>query len=412
MEVGEPLWPDAGSDAGQMTAELNLRVEQAVRRSPQDWFWVHRRWKTPRPNFLLRHYKRGIRTAPPLSESSLKPFRALVRSPNWLGDACMAVPAVRAIKRGRPDCHLTVLTPSRLAGLWRAVTDVDEVLEIPAGAGVWGASRAVRQAGHRFDAGVLLPNSPRAALEMWLGGVPDRFGVAGSWRRRLLTKVVKEREAPGRTEHHSQHYLRIARELGAEIDEPGLFAPLPTDGVGAPDGGRVRLGLCPGAEYGPAKRWPAARFAEVAAAVCRERADADWVLFGVAADAGPAAEVEAALPAGRCENVAGQTDLAGLMAGLRRCHLVLTNDTGTMHLAALLGVPVVAVFGSTDPAWTGPLGDGHAVVRRHVECSPCFLRECPLDLRCLLEVEPARVLDAVLARLPASAACQGVPTAS
>jgi lipopolysaccharide heptosyltransferase II len=147
--------------------------------------------------------------------------------------------------------------------------------------------------------------------------------------------------------------------------------------------------LCPGAEYGPAKRWLPERFAEVAKSVGGE-----WVLFGTAKDETVGRQVAEALGQ-NCVNLIGKTTLEQLITELRRCRLLLTNDTGTMHLATLLGIPVVAVFGSTEPRLTGPLGSGNRVVRHQVECSPCFLRHCPLDFRCMKAVTAEEVVEEI-----------------
>ena len=163
------------------------------------------------------------------------------------------------------------------------------------------------------------------------------------------------------------------------------------------NGAPAKIGLCPGAEYGPAKRWLPERFAEVALAIAEQR-PVQWILFGTAADQHTGAAIESTL-AGHCVNRIGQTTLDQLAAELSECALLLTNDTGTMHLATLLGVPVVAVFGSTEPRLTGPLGSGHDIMRHQVECSPCFLRECPIDFRCMKAVSAAEVVAAVSAQL-------------
>jgi lipopolysaccharide heptosyltransferase II len=157
------------------------------------------------------------------------------------------------------------------------------------------------------------------------------------------------------------------------------------------------LGLCPGAEYGPAKRWLPERFAEVAAAVT-DRRNAKWTLFGTGKD-GPAGEIIAQALGDNCVNRIGQTTINQLIEELRGCEILLTNDTGTMHLAALLKIPTVAIFGSTEPRLTGPLGEGHAILRHQVECSPCFLRECPIDFRCMKAVEVEEVVSAILSIL-------------
>jgi lipopolysaccharide heptosyltransferase II len=159
----------------------------------------------------------------------------------------------------------------------------------------------------------------------------------------------------------------------------------------------LKIGLCPGAEYGPAKRWLPERFAEAAAKIT-EQSSAQWILLGTKNDAAIGEQIAAAI-GGHCVNRIGQTTLDQLIDELRGCRLLLTNDTGTMHLAALLDVPVVAVFGSTEPSLTGPLGNGHIILRHHVECSPCFLRECPIDFRCMKAVTTDEVAGAVLSML-------------
>jgi lipopolysaccharide heptosyltransferase II len=159
----------------------------------------------------------------------------------------------------------------------------------------------------------------------------------------------------------------------------------------------IKIGLCPGAEYGPAKRWLPERFAEAAERISTQ-SPVQWVLFGTARDASAGEQIAAAL-GDQCVNRIGQTTLDQLIDELHECRLLLTNDTGTMHLATLLGIPVVAIFGSTEPRLTGPLGNGHIVLRHHVECSPCFLRQCPIDFRCMKAVSVDEVTGAVLSIL-------------
>src|SRR2546423_2967024 len=186
----------------------------------------------------------------------------------------------------------------------------------------------------------------------------------------------------------------MARELGEPQATPEMrkFLPrLKTNGAPA------KIGLCPGAEYGPAKRWLPERFAEVALAIAEQR-PVQWILFGTAADKETGAVIESALGA-HCTNRIGQTTLDQLATELSECALLLTNDTGTMHLATLLGVPVVAIFGSTEPLLTGPLGNARHIIHHQVECSPCFLRECPIDFRCMKAVSVEEVVAAVSAQL-------------
>ena len=373
VAIGPSIEPQKNQSTGDLTSCANEIVEEQIKSAPADWFWVHDRWKTPRPNFLLTRYKRGIHL--PKGAAPLKPFRLLVRSSNWLGDAVMSIPAARAMKNGRPDCRLTVVCQSKLAPLWKRVPEVDHVISLE-DRSLFSSTRAIRATGP-FDAAVLFPNSLRSALEIWLAGIPLRAGYRGHSRSWLLNQIVRKRRHTGRVEHQAITYLRIAHELGADT----TASRLPRRKSPETSKDALRLGLCPGAEYGPAKRWLPERFAAVAASISATKS-AKWMLFGTAADA-VAGDVVAAALGENAVNRIGKTSLEDLITELQSCRLLLTNDTGTMHLAAFLGIPVVAIFGSTEPLKTAPLGEGHVIVRHHVECSPCFLRECPIDFRCM-----------------------------
>jgi heptosyltransferase II len=404
-----------GASVAVLTSKINEAIEQQIRRAPEDWFWVHNRWKTPQPNFLLAHYKRGIYLPPGISARDLKPFRILVRSSNWLGDAVMSVPAVRAIKNGRPDVHVTIAAPDKIAAMWSLIPEVDAIVSLP-DASLVSVVRLLRKQ-IRFDVAILFPNSLRVALESWLSGIVHRVGYRGHWRSWLVNQIIREPRKPRPLEHHSLRFLRIARECGAETEKTSNVQPAfavldglcrserPTRNVQLSDSNRLsiinhqplKIGLCPGAEYGPAKRWLPERFAEAALKITAQ-SSAQWILFGTKNDAAIGEQIAAAI-GDHCVNRIGQTTLDQLIAELQQCRLLLTNDTGTMHLAALLGVPVVAIFGSTEPRLTRPFGSGHIILRHHVECSPCFLRECPIDFRCMKAVSADEVAAAVLSLL-------------
>jgi lipopolysaccharide heptosyltransferase II len=381
-----------GASVAVLTSKINEVIEEQIGRAPEDWFWVHNRWKTPEPNFLLAHYKRGIYLPPGISASDLKPFRILIRSSNWLGDAVMSVPAVRAIKGGRPDIHVTIAAPEKIAPMWKLIPEVDTIIPLPEGS-LLSAVRLLKQQ-MPFDVAILFPNSLRVALESWLGGIPRRVGYRGHCRSWLVNQIVREPRKPRPPEHHSLRFLRIARECGAETSKFEVPKPNQTSTINHQP---FKIGLCPGAEYGPAKRWLPERFAEAAAKISTQ-SSAQWVLFGTKNDAPIGKQIAAAI-GDHCVNRIGQTTLDQLIDELRQCSLLLTNDTGTMHLAALVGVPVVAIFGSTEPRLTGPLGNGHTILRHHVECSPCFLRKCPIDFRCMKAVSADEVAVAVLSML-------------
>jgi heptosyltransferase-2 len=360
--------------------------------------------------------------------------RVLIRGVNWLGDAVMTTPALMRLREALPQARITLLTQEKLAGLWTGHPAVDQVAVFRKGEGVWAVSRRLRR--ERFDTALLFPNSPRSALEAWLAGIPRRVGRAGSWRSWLLTEVVppvagqvrmrKRTRAeierllaangvratypPGA--HHIHHYLALGARLGASAEPVA-----PRLEVGAEEVEETRrrfglrvglrwLGLNAGAEYGPAKRWPSERFAEVA----REAgAWPGWgvVLFGGPGDVTLARQIEAGVrEAARSWtvpltllNLAGRTSLRDLCAALKCCDGVVTNDTGPMHLAAALGVPTVALFGSTSPELTGPGLPGdprHRLLRGPAPCAPCFLRKCPVDFRCLRDLSVEQALAAVL----------------
>lgn len=389
--VFTPLSDSPGASVNSVTFEANEMIEQEIRKAPEDWFWVHNRWKTPKPDFLLTHYRRGVYLPPEMPATNLKPFRIFIRASNWLGDSVISIPAVRALKMGRPDARITIAAPEKIASVWKLVPEIDEVLPLESRA-LFSVVKAIR---HRepFDVAILFPGSLRVALEAWLAGIPRRVGFPGHHRRWLLNQVVED-SYRGPVRHQVYRYLQMVRELGGPDQAPEMKKFLPrVKANGAP----AKLGLCPGAEYGPAKRWLPERFAEAALAVATQR-PVQWILFGTAADQERGAVLESAL-GNHCVNRIGQTTLDELANELGQCALLLTNDTGTMHLATLLGVPVVAVFGSTEPRLTGPLGTGHRVIRHQVECSPCFLRECPIDFRCMNAISVEEVVAAVSAQL-------------
>jgi len=387
-----------GASVADLTSKINEIIEHQIRVAPEDWFWVHNRWKTPQPNFLLAQYKRGIHLPAGVSRSDLKPFRILIRSSNWLGDAVMSVPAVRAIKHGRPDAHVTIATPEKIAPMWKLIPEVDAIIPLLNDSLFPVVSLLKRQPA--FEVAILFPNSLRVALESWLSGISRRVGYRGHWRRWLGNQTVAQPRKPAPPEHHSLRFLRIARECGAETSS--IQAPT-ANAAPAIAHQALKIGLCPGAEYGPAKRWLPERFAEAAAKISA-RSSAQWILFGTKKEAEIGDQIVAAI-GDHCVNRIGRTTLDQLIDELRECRLVLTNDTGTMHLASLLGVPVVAIFGSTEPRLTGPLGNGHIVLRHHVECSPCFLRECPIDFRCMKAVSTQEAADAVLSILGEKLQC-------
>jgi heptosyltransferase-2 len=318
----------------------------------------------------------------------------VVRSSNWLGDAVIAVPAVRALRRGLPaGARLTLLAPPKIAALWHCIDGVDAVLEVDDNPAI----TADRLRAQRFDAAILFPNSLRTALEVWLARIPRRVGFPGHRRSWLLTDSVPRPSRAAGIRHQMEDYLDLASHVPGGLPESALrrdalLAPQPCR-LPRPAPGRW-LAVCPGAEYGPAKRWPAPRFAAAAQATAQARGW-DIVLLGAEGDRPACAEVARHLTVPSL-NLAGATTLREFLAWLGHAEAVLCNDSGAMHVAALFGRPGAAIFGSTEPRLTGPITPSVRVLREHVPCSPCFLRECPIDFRCMTGVTVDHALDALL----------------
>ncbi len=314
--------------------------------------------------------------------------RLLVRAPNWMGDVVLSLPALRDLKRRNfPRARLEVLARPSVAGLYRMVAEVDAVR---ASAGVRADADAVRGA---FDAAVLLPNSFAAALVPYLAGIPERWGYARDGRTALLTRSCRvPREIRGRSEVY--YYRAMLAGIGLEVSAS------PDGSLACPDAwreqGAAKLGadgpwlaLNPGASYGTAKRWLPERYAAAADRIARAH-DVRVAILGSAAER-PLAEVIAGLMRAPVRILAGETTLPELVGVLSRLRLLVTNDSGPMHVASALGVPVLAIFGPTDWRETTPIGGASRVLREPVPCAPCKLRECPIDHRCMRGIETERV---------------------
>jgi len=376
--------------------------------------------------------------------SGSEPRRLLIRAVNWLGDAVMTTPALQRLRERFPRSHFTLLTDQKLASLWLHHPALDRVLTFSREEGVF--SLASRLRAETFDGALILPNSPRSAIETWLARIPRRTGYARPWRNAFLTQAIPARpdnspmrkrpvreirrlaghgrrpamegDSPVRTApllgHQIHEYLHLASALGADSSPlPPFLTVTPEEVEGAGKTWLPRcmqlcgplastcpplvLGLNPSAAYGPAKRWPVENFAAVARELRRWKENCVCVVFGAANDR-EIGETIARQSGGCALNLAGQTSLRELMILLKLCRVVLTNDSGPMHVAAALGTPVVALFGSTSPELTGPGLPGdprHQVLRAAAPCSPCFRRSCPIDLRCLTAISVSQAVSAL-----------------
>lgn len=313
--------------------------------------------------------------------------RILVRLPNWLGDVLMARPLLHALRAAFPDAAIAAVGPAPLLGLLGPERLWGEAYAWPAGA------TAARRA-PRADLALVLPPSFSSAWFAWRSGARVRVGFAHEGRSLLLTRALRR---PARGDLHlSREYLALGEAAGVTAAGPPPVLPLAADAMAEARAlaGRAADGpyavLAPGATYGPAKRWPAARFAETG----RRLAERGWKLLAC----GTAAERESCEEVARgcgATPLAGRTSLAAMAALCAGAAAVVSNDSGLAHLAAAAGAPTVTVFGSTSSAWTAPLGPRTAVAQRPPVCSPCFARTCRIGYGCLGAVGVDDVLAAL-----------------
>ncbi len=335
--------------------------------------------------------------------------RILVRGTNWVGDAVMSVPALKEMRRIFPRAHIALLVRPWVKDVYSAAAFVDEVIEYDkqrAHKGWAGLRRLADEVRRRnFDLAIPLQNAFEAALIPWWAGIPRRLGYARDGRRMLLTHPC--RIDPGILKVHQVYYylgiLSAAGLLPSRLWQDGSYKPSISIGVREEDRAAARLllreagvqsgeriaAVNPGAFYGPAKRWFSNRYAAVADRLA-EKYGVKIVIFGAANERQIAEEV-----ARQMKNpaiiLAGRTSLGTLMGLIKECSLLVTNDSGPMHLAAALDVPQVAIFGSSSEIATGPLSPEARVIKHPVACSPCFLRECPIDFRCMTRITVADV---------------------
>ncbi len=339
------------------------------------------------------------------------PRNIIVRMPNWLGDLIMATPILRDLKHRWPSATITAMCQAPLGTLLKNDPAVDEVFEFHRVSG-WIRRSENRdvigklQQGH-YDLGVLLTNSFSSAYWFWRGGVSVRVGYQAFGRNLLLSKAIGQ---PARLEkmHQVIAYKRILREMGIAVsstvpqiyldDQEILDGRDLLESLGVTEHNTV-VGINPAAAFGPAKQWPTSRFREVVSALIDDPL-VRVVVFGDRSGASVAREVCQGM-SDQVINLAGKTSLREFAALVKCCNVFISNDSGPMHLAAALKVPLVALFGSTSPERTSPYEWGK-VICKNVDCSPCYKRECPIDFRCMLRIEVDEVIKAAKRELERS----------
>jgi len=360
------------------------------------------------------------------------PKKILIRGVNWLGDAVMTTPALLRLREKFPEAKITLLTPEKLKDLWLNHPAIYETISIAPDENIFTVAKKLRA--QKFDLAVVFPNSPRSAIEIFLAGVPKRIGCARSWRNFFLTQAVAPRADAVKMQkrsvaeiralvaadvnrwtdraltsaatgaHQIFEYLNLVAALGVnpKLLPPQLFVTPKEIEAAKKKFGLEKIaqpvfGLNPGAEYGPAKRWPVERFIAAVNEI-QKKPNCAWILFGGKNDLPITNQIESAVrsPQSAIFNLAGKTSLRELMSLLKICRVLLTNDTGPMHVAAALEIPVIAIFGSTSPELTGPIFSSESkILKSDAPCSPCFLRECPIDFRCMNGISVGSVVEAV-----------------
>ena len=304
----------------------------------------------------------------------------------------MSLPALRALRERYPEARVTILAKPWVADLYGRESFANEV--IPYDRGRWAMAGVLRP--RRFDCAILLQNAFDAALLAWLARIPVRIGYNRDGRGLLLTQAVRPPRRGEIPRHERFYYLDLLRRAGILDSLPASLA-IHLDG-GVPHRTRRIVGVSPGAAYGTAKQWLPERFAEAAARVAQVRGSA-VAIFGSNSERNLCDQVAGLLTGHKVMNYAGKTSLSEFIDLASQCEVFLTNDSGAMHIASALGVPTVAIFGATDDVATGPTGPLALVVREPVDCSPCLLRECPIDHRCMTRITAGRVAAEALSLL-------------
>jgi len=357
-----------------------------------------------------------------VNKDSIK--RILVRGPNWLGDAVMSEPALRGLQKLFPDAQISLLVKPAVADLFKGHPALTHVLTYESNgrhmglSGKWMLAGELRRKG--FDLAILFQNAFEAAFLAYLASVPRRYGYTTDGRSLLLSDPVAPPD-PRTLVHQVHYYWDLLKPLGLAgvptapelvvfpAEEQVMAGRFAQGGLTALD---VVVGINPGSTYGGAKRWLPDRFAEVAERLCRTVRESrgqqvSVVIFGAKGEERLGQEIAARLSS-RSLVLSGTTTIRELMAAVKRCAVLLSNDTGPMHIASAFQVPVVAIFGPTDWRTTSPFGGAHAVVRQPVDCAPCLLRECPIDHRCMTGVSVEQVYEVGLSSLSSRGGLSGL----
>jgi heptosyltransferase II len=339
-------------------------------------------------------------------------MKILVRVPNWVGDAVMAIPALETIRRTRANDEISLLARPVVADLFSGQPLADRILQYDfreSHRGWLGREKLTAELrNEEFNVAVLLQNAFEAAWLAWRAGIPERIGYARDARGPLLTKAIRVPQAGEIPKHESHYYLELLHRAGWSgvsqvippirllvTDAAHTAAESALRSAGAREN-TWRCAIAPGASYGAAKCWPPERFAALADRLISE-SGADVIFFGTTGEKEIAARIQSNMKS-HAISLVGETSMRDLAALFASCSVFIGNDSGAMHVAAAAGLPVVGIFGSTDPEGTAPVTEQFTLIREAVSCSPCFLRQCPVDHRCMARVTVDSVFAAAMPR--------------
>ncbi|NBV00249.1 MAG: lipopolysaccharide heptosyltransferase II [Burkholderiaceae bacterium] len=331
--------------------------------------------------------------------------RILIIAPNWIGDAVMIEPLIRALHLKSPESSIDVLATPWVASVMRFIPLVNDIIQAPLlhGKLQWKERRqlATQLETNNYHEAYVLPNSFKSALIPWLANIPKRIGYLGEWRWGLLNQTLSNPSRQNRPPMH-QHYLALAgQELSPEESKPRLICKdvmksRARDYAKTLQNHEGLYIFCPGAEYGPAKQWPSSHYAELAKALSERQRNATILILGSNKEKALGDEIVLRSQTDRIINLCGKTSLDDAVSLISVSQGVVSNDSGLMHIAAALGIPQVAIFGSSDPRHTPPLSNLAKIHWLKLDCSPCFKRTCPLGhYRCLVDIQPQTVLNSL-----------------
>jgi heptosyltransferase-2 len=328
-------------------------------------------------------------------------MKIIIRAPNWIGDSILAVPAAHSLSSNFPDAQIWVAAKAWVKDLFTSYDFIKGIIPLPDEDGFKNLKDSIQKIKKlHFDIGVLLTNSFASALLFYLGKIPERWGYSTDGRRVLLTKGVARKKGED-CSHQLNYYLDLISGLGLKTSPPKIFLPITQEQKEKAKDMLLSLNvdlknpliiLNPGASYGSSKRWQAENYAELAT-LLQDRKKAEILITGSTNEAGLVESI-ASFMTKKPRNLTGKTDLSLLAGLISHAGLFITNDSGPMHIANALKIPIIAIFGPTDPCFTGPFQQPAAVIKKDVPCWPCSYRECPFDHRCMIGIDPEEVFEA------------------